>query len=216
MGAVVGFCAVIAIGACGAKIEMSDAEPGGSGGSSAGRRTIRTSPPKTASGGRSTDIPEEVPSCGSSSGGVDGQGLPSSPHGPNGIAGDNGGIAGAPFCGGCSTPTYRVLCARRVVTAQPSPGAPDYGKFGEPERACEAAQAEVSGTAGAPNGGGGGAPGAPNDGAAGAPDACETYVDPPPFYFDEGCIGEEDESHAGSCIVDGECCVITSFIYCGV
>jgi hypothetical protein len=198
MGAVLGLCVVIAIGACGAKIETRDAEPQGSGGSAAGSRT-KPSPPKTSVGGTSMAGSHMDP--------------------PQGIAGE-----GPVPCGGCAQTEYSVRCAHRIVTAKPSDGEP---YFWDPDEACVAAQAEASGTAGAPNESQagapnattGGRPGAPegSDGVGGdAPDACESYVDPPATYWDEGCIGMEDEDRAGTCTIDGECCVIISFVSCGV
>ena len=127
---------------------------------------------------------------------------------------------------GCAALTYYVQCARHVVTAKPSVGEPDYGEFSEPERACEAAQAEASGAAGAPNESQagaanaaiGGAPGAATGGTGGVPDACETFVDPPEAYFDDQgvCIAVQDTNLVGTCIIDGECCVILDPYYCGV
>jgi hypothetical protein len=206
LGWVLGTSLVIGMGACGAKMEESDPAsnqgvPEGSGGSGAGRRPMVPGIPKITEGGRPTTNPDgDLPSCGSP-----------------GYAGEPHGISGAPFCGGCSTPSYHVECNRRVVTATPSTGEPDYGRFGEPDRACQGAQAEASGTAGAANESAGAPSGTSGAGGAGGlPDACETFVDPPTTYFDEGCIGSDDVDRAGSCIIDGECCVIVSHIYCGV
>ena len=65
MGWSVGVLLAVTIAACGAKMESSDSVPEGSGGSSAGRRSTGSSPPKTASGGRPTGNPsDDVVSCG--------------------------------------------------------------------------------------------------------------------------------------------------------
>jgi hypothetical protein len=193
-----GLSLVIAIGACGAKMNEGDPEsnavaPKGSGGSGAGRQSTMPSIPKITEGGRPTTNPDgNVSSCGSP-----------------GHSGETQGVSGATYCGGCSAPYYHVECNRHAFTGE---------TFDEPDQACEAAFGEVPGAAGTPNesqaGAANGTSGA--GGAAGLPDACETFVDPPTHYFDEGCIGSDDVDRAGSCIVDGECCVIVSIIYCGV
>jgi hypothetical protein len=42
-------------------------------------------------------------------------------------------------------------------------------------------------------------------------------VDPPAIYYDEiACIAVENVGSAGSCIIDGECCVIIEHHYCGI
>lgn len=92
------------------------------------------------------------------------------------------------------------------------------------ERACSAARRVVSmaGEGGASSAGNGGGAGESNvaftvggESFSGV-DPCENYVDPPPMYYDEGCIGLDDENRLGECVLDNECCVVLEFLSCGV
>jgi hypothetical protein len=198
-GLALGFALVAWITGCGAKMSGGDDAPlpagmGGSGATPSNQsRPITATAPGNSPRGGSTSIDDnlDIGSCGAGTG-------------------DDEGWGGKPECGGCSTASFYVRCARHVV---PLPDQNSDAIYGADE-VCALAQAAFS------NAGAGGAPSTNAEmalGGVGPGDACDSYVAPGRRAFDDGeCIGSDSEERAGTCTIEGECCVIVEAQYCGI
>lgn len=134
--------------------------------------------------------------------------------------GGEGGVAGCSVsdeCGGCDAGYFIVKCSwGEATTWHQSEDAQQ-----QPQAACDYARQFFAGAGEGGAGGAAGAAGAANAEQGGAwsnPGLCESYVAPGTRITgcDSGYTETEHETKVGECVIRDECCVLVSFMGCGI